>query len=1005
MRLLNTDRIEIEQFWDDEIPRYAILSHAWEQDEVLFQDMQSSRAANKKGYDKVKSCCYVARANGYDYVWIDTCCIDKTSSAELSEAINSMYRWYQEASVCYSYLADVSTSSELSSSRWFTRGWTLQELIAPSDMIFFDKKWKEMGTKSSLGERISDRTGIPHAILSGSEPLETASLAQRMSWAAGRNTTKTEDRAYCLMGIFNINMPLLYGEGEKAFVRLQEEIMRVSDDQSLFAWRHPGGRNGFLAVTPDAFKDSGNIIPWNPLTPYSSPFTFTNMGVHLDAPFIAQGQGGLGLIILHCTEVGNRDHLIAVHLRDSFLTMEHFERCKTEEFRLINLKRFSPSQYPTRSICIRLQGPAPLSRGTQGASFRVQGSQSLHLEKRGQACGAEQRAEIRNVEGEEDPQRKLSLAVSGGCDADVRRLLALRNIQADLQDSSGRTPLSLAAAAGNERVVELLLNRRDVDINSKGREGYSPLSYASAQGHEGVVWLLLARSDIVVRSEGKWGRTLLSLAARGGHDGLVSQLLARKDTQAYLVDGKGQSVLSHAAEKGHETVVRLLLGSGKVHPDLKDQAGRTPLWYASMNGHEAVVKLLLETGWVDASSKDNEGLAVIWHAASNGHELVVKLLLENHADTRVEGRDGRTPLCQASANGHTDIVEMLLDNGAVPDVEGSDGQTALWHACEKEYDAIVKLLLDKGADPNAKGGEWALPALQNAASKGHETIVRLLLEKGANFVTRDPDDTVTLMGLNEAAGRGHDTVVKLLLEQGTRNEIRHHKIFIALSNAIDSKHEAIARVLIESAGSLEEAFGPYHLIKATLNRDEAIARLLLDKGVNVNWMRGGYQVLHKAADSECWAIVESLLGRSSRDWKYDDAVNVLTGQPVRGYLGRNEQDGRSRMRQEMAQGINYEVNPLWCATMNGDDTLVELFLRNGADIEARFKNNKTVLIYAVSEGHESIVRRLLAEGADVEAKDSEGHTPLVYATKKNNMAMVKLLLENGANPEAESNAS
>src|ERR1700760_3808109 len=156
MRLLNTNNFEIEEVSDSKIPPYAILSHTWDEEgEVTFQDIEGNRAANKKGYEKVKSCCSVAKANGFDYVWMDTCCIDKTSNVELSEAINSMYYWYQRAEVCYTYLADVSSDNangqadgdalEFSKSRWFTRGWTLQELIAPSTIIFFNKHWVKLG--------------------------------------------------------------------------------------------------------------------------------------------------------------------------------------------------------------------------------------------------------------------------------------------------------------------------------------------------------------------------------------------------------------------------------------------------------------------------------------------------------------------------------------------------------------------------------------------------------------------------------------------------------------------------------------------------------------------------------------------------------------------------------------------------------------------------------------------------------------------------------------------
>ena len=169
--------------------------------------------------------------------------IDKRSSAELSEAINSMYTWYANAEVCYAYLSDVSESaaidgagSECARSRWFTRGWTLQELIAPRSMVFYSANWTKIGEKSnSISPLLSTTTGIDADILTGDRELETASVAKRMSWAARRTTTRTEDLAYSLMGIFSVNMPMLYGEGAKAFISLQEEIMKASDDETLFA--------------------------------------------------------------------------------------------------------------------------------------------------------------------------------------------------------------------------------------------------------------------------------------------------------------------------------------------------------------------------------------------------------------------------------------------------------------------------------------------------------------------------------------------------------------------------------------------------------------------------------------------------------------------------------------------------------------------------------------------------------------------------------------------------
>jgi hypothetical protein len=198
-----------------------------------------------------------------------------------------MYRWYQQAEVCYAYLADVpsETCCEFSESTWFTREWTLQELIAPSTVIFLNKEWQEIGTKSSLQQVISKITGIPVGILLGDD-LERASVAQRMSWAARREIARAEDRAYCLMGIFGTHMPLVYGEGERAVVRLQEEIMKVSDDHSIFAWRSKENHDGLLATSPAAFADSRNIVPFSPFNTLNSQLTVINKGIQLALHFI-----------------------------------------------------------------------------------------------------------------------------------------------------------------------------------------------------------------------------------------------------------------------------------------------------------------------------------------------------------------------------------------------------------------------------------------------------------------------------------------------------------------------------------------------------------------------------------------------------------------------------------------------------------------------------------------------------------------------------------------------
>ncbi|KPM42865.1 hypothetical protein AK830_g3713 [Neonectria ditissima] len=265
MRLLNTKTLELESV-GDEPGKYAILSHTWGQDEVLYDDvrnperLQEVRWKNSTGYRKVAQACETALKQGFSHVWIDTCCIDKSSSAELSEAINSMFGWYKSATACYAYLSDVTTRPDgtmdnFESSRWFKRGWTLQELLAPDDVEFFDHDWVSLGMRSSLSTRISRITGIGEALLSGRDSsrrkrhnvsllLHQENVATRMAWAAHRETSRREDTAYSLMGIFGVTMPVLYGEGDKAFLRLQEEMLKTSQDQSMLIWRTPLDTSG-----------------------------------------------------------------------------------------------------------------------------------------------------------------------------------------------------------------------------------------------------------------------------------------------------------------------------------------------------------------------------------------------------------------------------------------------------------------------------------------------------------------------------------------------------------------------------------------------------------------------------------------------------------------------------------------------------------------------------------------------------------------------------------------
>lgn len=338
MRLINTTSLKFGEFYDSDLPPYAILSHRWTGNEVSFQDYEGARnyflniklgTEELQGevtcdFSKINSCCSLAQQRGLRWVWIDTCCIDKKSSAELSEAINSMYRWYAGAHECYAYLLDLSMDEEdnedelramFRRSAWFTRGWTLQELLAPLSMIFYNQQWKTIGTRKALSADISTATGILPKYILNSDELKFASIATKMSWASRRTTSRVEDVAYCLLGLFGVNMPLLYGEGHKAFLRLQMEIIKISNDDSLFAWTSGMPYSGLLADGPKCFADSGDIRCFHPLvSDYARPYSMTNIGLEI---YTAENRTRDYPVSLHlncCRKVANSFHYISIIL-------------------------------------------------------------------------------------------------------------------------------------------------------------------------------------------------------------------------------------------------------------------------------------------------------------------------------------------------------------------------------------------------------------------------------------------------------------------------------------------------------------------------------------------------------------------------------------------------------------------------------------------------------------------------------------------------------------------
>jgi hypothetical protein len=237
MRLINVETMQLHYLPNADIVEieYATLSHTWGQHETTYQEWNNAQARDSDGAKKIRDACQVVKESlGLQWLWADTCCINKVDAEEVNEAVSSMFSWYQSSTVCLAYLSDVPTantdnnellSSQVRNSRWFTRGWTLPELLAPSELIFHAADWTVLGRRDdSLAELISEITGIDQAYLSGRKNVQQASISKILSWMSNRKTSRVEDMVYCMLGILGIDMEIHYGEGRGAVDRLRGKI-------------------------------------------------------------------------------------------------------------------------------------------------------------------------------------------------------------------------------------------------------------------------------------------------------------------------------------------------------------------------------------------------------------------------------------------------------------------------------------------------------------------------------------------------------------------------------------------------------------------------------------------------------------------------------------------------------------------------------------------------------------------------------------------------------------
>ncbi|KAI0412894.1 hypothetical protein F5X98DRAFT_353603 [Xylaria grammica] len=782
MRLINATTLRLEEFLDYEAPCYAILSHTWGEDreELSFRDMQEGIIDRYSlGSIKLHGTCRQAEKDGLGYVWIDTCCIDKTNLVELSEAINSMFRWYKRASVCYAYLSDVpsndvprSHGSRFRTSRWFRRGWTLQELLAPKNLRFYDSEWQNLGTKGSMWAIVNEITGIPRNFLLGIAELHAAGVAQRMSWAAQRDTKRREDLAYCLLGIFDVTMPMIYGEGgNQAFFRLQEQIMKISRDDSILAWGlgaqdpTPIDSNSgqvrterILAAAPSDFANSGHIVPREQSTTFLNPLDIYGGSLRIHLSLLTTPDSEV-FGLLRCGPEYDTEQVVAIPLaKVSSGSSDEYVRLRGCHSML--QPATAPSTLP-RLVHIKNDIQSEQSVDTD---------QEYWLYDDAEFAGINLKLVDVVPRSYWQEERAMIVSEMGSSHNDSHQtLLRLRHNGNESQDFV----VVLGVTQQGTRIEAqccVMICSRDTSLGEVARklEYMMPKTYGKRSASNGPIHLnmrlesnvtqpiftikperLLHRPNTTINATGELQEINLKLALtqvleESGHQNSEKKILeeatedktnqleqARREREIVedeirKLQQKRESLLEEEDNRAKE-IFSLKKEQSKV---MEKQRRVSEQWtHVWQRWHEFWKK-----EDIHGSKRIHESTLLRW-AASNGYVEIAELLLNEGADVADANEDGWTPLICAAANDRQAVVQLLLDTEDVNvNSRDSNGRTPLSWAAEFGHETVVELLLQKGANVEARDATFHTP-LSYAAKEGHEGVAQLLL-RGWNWTLR-----------------------------------------------------------------------------------------------------------------------------------------------------------------------------------------------------------------------------------------------------------------------------
>jgi ankyrin repeat protein len=993
MRLLerkSDDDFTLTKDLVDNIPPYAILSHTWgvDTEEVTFRDVIDGTGKSKAGYGKIRFCADQARCDGIQYFWVDTCCIDKSSSAELTEAINSMFRWYREAARCYVYLSDVSTGdcvenheplrstweSGLRKSRWFTRGWTLQELLAPPVVEFFSSEGKRLGTRISMVQQIHEITGVHIQALQGSEPF-SFSVAERMSWAKNRETTREEDQAYCLMGIFGVHLPVIYGEREEnASKRLREEIDKLSEElkcpQALrtseyeqFKDRNPGrlegtckwflqhncfqdwqqSRSGLLWVSAD--PGCGKSVLAKSLIDQEIKSTRSRTTCYFFFKDDNDKQKSLTTALsslLH--QLLSQKQSLIQHAMQDYKTEGNYLPHSIYKLWGILTKAASDSE-AGEIICVL----DALDECAEAERYQIIDTLSTFY-KQTQRCS------------------QLKFLITSRPYFDIERKFA---------NLIGRFP---TIRLRGERETEAISREIDIVIRSRVSELGQELELDDseqsilrdqllAMEHRTYLWLKLIVDVIreeIDPSKKRLERIVNTLPATvdQAYEAILSKSKDQRRVQKLLhiivAAIRPLTVqemnIALAIEDHHSSYEDLDLN---VKNEARSAATIRNLCGLFVNIIDQRVYLIHHTAKEFLIAKDGALLGSWKQSLSPGES---ELLMTRICITYLMFTIFRDPFIK------NDLYYYMVDD-SYADAIIARYNTAIkqqvkihgyleyaanfWGTHYKKAQSKISDVILQSALPLYDTRSWQfqnwftifeymnnsiLPSnnIMVASCFGHETVVKVLLKTNAKIESKDNNGQTPLL---RAAEKGHEAVVKVLLEAKANVELKDNNGQTPLLRAAANRNEAVVKVLLEAKADVEskDKWNRTPLWWATTIGDGGIVKLLLESKDN-----NGQTPLSRAAEKGHEAAVKVLL---------EAKANI------------ESKDKWSR-------------TPLsWATTIRGGG-VVKLLLEANAEIESTDNNGQTPLSRAAEKGHEAIVKVLLEANAEIESKDNNGQTPL-----------------------------